>query len=83
MKSAGLPVEHVSPLSYIYSTDTFKLNYRRAPSEPGLVVTGTLYKKTCNIMLNSLCQHNCSITQGSYVDYMFQILISHLQAYSS
>jgi len=36
-----------------------------------------------NIMLNSVHQHNCFITQGSYVGYMFRLLISHLQAYSS
>ena len=36
-----------------------------------------------NIMLNSVRQHNCFITQGSYIGYMFPLLISHLQAYSS
>jgi len=33
-------------------------------------------------MLNSVRQHICFITQGSYVDYMFRLLISHIQTYS-
>ena len=37
----------------------------------------------CNIMLNSVRQHNCFITQDSYIGYMFRLLISLLQAYSS
>jgi hypothetical protein len=35
----------------------------------------------CNIMLNSVRQHNYFITLGNYIGYMFQLLISHLQAY--
>ena len=42
----------------------------------------TLIITQCNIMLNSVRQHNCFITQGSYIGYMFRLLISHLQAYS-
>jgi len=38
---------------------------------------------TLNIMLNSVCQHKCFIIQGSYIGYVFRLLISHLQAYSS
>jgi len=34
-----------------------------------------------NIMLNSVPQHNCFITQSSYIGYMFRLLNSHLQAY--
>ena len=34
-----------------------------------------------NIMLNSLHQHNCFITQSNYIGYTFRLLISHLQAY--
>jgi hypothetical protein len=32
--------------------------------------------------INIACQHNCFITQGNYVGYMFRLLESHLQAYS-
>ena len=32
--------------------------------------------------INSIRQHNCLITQGNYIGYMFRILFSHLQAYS-
>jgi len=35
----------------------------------------------CNIMLNSVRQHNCFITQSNYIGYMFRLLVSHLQAY--
>ena len=35
----------------------------------------------CNIILNSVRQHNYFITQVNYVGYMFRLLISHLQAY--
>ena len=34
-----------------------------------------------NIMLNSVRQHNCFITQINYIGYMFRLLISHLQGY--
>jgi len=34
-------------------------------------------------MLNCVRQHNCFITQGSYIGYMFRQLIIHLQAYFS
>jgi len=34
-----------------------------------------------NIILNHVRQHNYFITQGNYIDYMFRLLISHLQAY--
>jgi len=34
-------------------------------------------------MLNSVRQHNRFITQGTYIGYMFQLLISHLRAYFS
>jgi len=37
------------------------------------------YKR--NITLNCVRQHNCFITQGNYIGYMFRLLISHLQAY--
>jgi len=33
------------------------------------------------IILNSAHQQNNFITQGNYIDYMFRLLISHLQAY--
>jgi len=32
--------------------------------------------------VNSVRQHNCFITQGNYIGYMFRLLNSHLQAYS-
>jgi len=35
----------------------------------------------CNMILNSVRQHNYFITQGNYIGYMFRLLISHLQAY--
>jgi len=31
--------------------------------------------------INSVRQHNCFITQGNYVGYMFRLINSHLQAY--
>jgi len=31
-------------------------------------------------MLNTVRQHNCFITQGNHIGYMFRLLISHLQA---
>jgi len=34
-----------------------------------------------NVMLNSVRQHNCFITQNNYIGYMFRLLVSHLQAY--
>jgi len=37
------------------------------------------YKR--NIILNSVCQHNYFITQGTYIGYLFRLLFSHLQAY--
>jgi len=37
------------------------------------------YKR--NIILNSVCQHNYFITQGTYIGYMFRLQTSHLQAY--
>jgi len=33
------------------------------------------------MILNNVSQHNYVITQGNYIDYMFRLLISHLQAY--
>ena len=33
------------------------------------------------MILNSVSQHNCFITQGNYMGYMFRLLIGHLQAY--
>ena len=36
-----------------------------------------------DITLNSVRQHNCFITQSNYMGYMFQLLISHLQANSA
>jgi len=35
----------------------------------------------CNLILNSVRQHNYFITQGNYIGYMFRLLSSHLQAY--
>ena len=35
----------------------------------------------CNITLNSVRQHNCFITEGNYIGYMFRLYISHLQVY--
>ena len=32
--------------------------------------------------INTVRQHNCFITQGNYVGYMFRLSNSHLQAYS-
>jgi len=32
-------------------------------------------------MLNSVRQHSCFITQGSYIGYIFRLFISHLQTY--
>ena len=32
--------------------------------------------------VNSVRHHNCFITQGNYIGYMFRLLNSHLQAYS-
>ena len=32
-------------------------------------------------MLNSSHQHNWFIKQSNYIDYMFRLLINHLQAY--
>jgi len=47
-------------------------------------VFGATIKETpCMITLNSVRQHNCFVKQGSYIGYMFRLLISHLQAYSS
>jgi len=40
-----------------------------------------IYIYTYIIMLNSVRQHNCFITQSNYTGYMFRLLISHLQAY--
>jgi len=37
------------------------------------------YKR--NIMLNSVRQHYCFVTQSNYIGYMFRLLISHLEAY--
>jgi len=38
-----------------------------------------LYKR--KIILSSVRQRNYFITQGNYIGYMFQLLISHVQAY--
>ena len=32
--------------------------------------------------ISSVRQHNCFITQGNYIGYIFRLLNSHLQAYS-
>ena len=29
----------------------------------------------CNIMLNSVRQHNCFIAQSNYIGYMFRLLV--------
>jgi len=34
-----------------------------------------------NIILSNARQHNYFITQGNYIDYMFRLLFTHLQAY--
>jgi len=59
-------------------------NVRGVPKYAGTAVQKTRKLFQDNIMLNSVRQHNCFIiTQGSYIGYMFRLLISHLQAYSS
>ena len=72
-----------------YNADNFLHSDRRwSEGELSTSVGGKYTKKPfdsvpqghreCNIMLNTVRQHSCSITQGSYIGYMFRLLISHL-----
>ena len=44
------------------------------------IIAGTIDRDS-TVILNSVRQHNYFITQGNYIGYMFQLEISHLQAY--
>ena len=45
-----------------------------------LIASITLCQKR-NKMLSNVRQHNCYITQSSYIGYMFRLLISHFQVH--
>ena len=61
----------------------FKIKDHRKPVLLLMLSTSLILSDLHPTMLNSVRQHNCFITQGCYIGYMFRLLISHLQAYSS
>jgi len=58
--------------------NVFRIRYSVARTAPS---AQALRLRDCNIILNSVRQHNYFITQGKYIGYMFRLQISHLQVY--